>query len=75
MKLNDAIQWAGTCSFMIMYSIMSFFPECHPWNIVAGVVGSSLYLLWSLRVANKPQLITNVVGLTICAVGLYKAWG
>jgi len=75
MKTNDAIQWAGTGSFMVMYTIMSFFPECRPWNIVAGVVGSSLYLLWSVRVANKPQLITNVVGLTICAVGLYKAWG
>ena len=75
MKLNDMIQWAGTACFMTMYTLMSFFPGCHPWNIVAGSLGAVLYLWWSVRVANKPQLITNVVGLTICLVGLYKAWG
>jgi hypothetical protein len=75
MKLNEMIQWAGTACFMVMYSIMSFFPECHPWNILAGTAGSILYLIWSLRVVNKPQVITNLVGLTICLVGLYKVWG
>jgi len=73
--LNELLQWAGTASFMIMYIVMSFFPGCHPWNIVAGAVGASLYLLWSIRVVNVPQLITNVVGLTICLIGLLKAWG
>ena len=75
MKLNDAIQWAGTACFMVMYTLMSFFPNAHPWNIVAGALGGGLYLVWSLRVANKPQVITNVVGVAICLVGLFKAWG
>jgi len=73
MKLNDAIQWAGTACFMIMYTFMSL--NMYPWNILAGFCGGALYLIWSLRVANKPQMVTNVVGIAICIVGLFKAWG
>ena len=75
MKLNELIQWAGTACFMVMYTLMSFYPDMHPWNIVAGCLGGALYLVWSFRVANKPQMITNLVGIAICAVGLFKAWG
>ena len=75
MNLNNVIQWAGTACFMVMYSLMSFFPNLHPWNIVAGALGGTLYLVWSLRVKNSPQMITNLVGIAICAVGLFKAWG
>jgi len=45
-----------------------------PWNVVAGVLGGTLYLAWSIRVRNPPQMITNVVAIAICLVGLYKAW-
>jgi len=75
MKLNDIVQWAGTCSFLVMYTLMSVFPQLYPMNILAGAVGAVLYLIWSIRVVNKPQMLTNVAGLTICLVGLYKAWG
>ena len=74
-EIDNALQWAGTACFMIMYCLMSFYPNLHPWNIVAGATGGALYLVWSLRVANKPQIITNLVGVTICLVGLYKAFG
>ena len=60
---------------MVMYCLMSFYPNMHPWNIVAGAMGGALYLVWSVRVANKPQIITNLVGVAICLVGLYKALG
>ena len=73
--INSRIQWAGTACFMAMYVLMSFFKELHPWNIVAGAVGAALYLAWAFRVANKPQIITNVVGLAICLVGLFNALG
>ena len=73
MKLNDAIQWAGTACFMAMYTLMSL--NMYPWNILAGFFGGALYMVWSLRVANKPQMVTNAVGITICLVGLYKAFG
>lgn len=74
MNVNSVIQWAGTACFMVMYSLMSFFPDLHPWNIVAGAMGGALYLVWSLRVKNSPQMITNLVGIAICLVGLFRAW-
>ena len=73
MKLNDAIQWAGTACFMVMYTFMSL--NMYPWTILAGFCGGALYMVWSLRVANKPQMVTNAVGIAICLVGLYKAFG
>lgn len=75
MKLNDVLQWFGTCCFMCMYTIMSFFPEVHLWNIVFGALGGGIYLMWSIRVSNKPQTLTNIVGLSICLIGLFKALG
>jgi hypothetical protein len=73
MKTNDIIQWAGTVCFMTMYTLMSL--NMYPWNILAGLLGGSFYMLWSIRVANKPQMLTNLVGITICIVGLYTALG
>jgi hypothetical protein len=55
-----------------MYTLMSL--NMFPWNVVAGVLGGTLYLAWSIRVRNSPQMITNVVAIAICLVGLYKAW-
>lgn len=73
MKLNDAIQWAGTVCFMAMYTLMSL--NMYPWNILAGLLGGSFYMLWAVRVANRPQMLTNLVGIAICIVGLFKVWG
>jgi hypothetical protein len=58
-----------------MYILMSFFPTLHPYNIVAGICGGVLYLTWTVRVANKPQMIVNAVAIAIGLAGLYKAWG
>jgi len=38
-------------------------------------VGTALFLTWTIRVANKPQMAVNVAGLATMAVGLYKAFG
>jgi hypothetical protein len=73
--LNNTLQWAGTVCLLTMYVLMSFYPQLHPWNIVAGVCGGLLYLTWTLRVHNTPQLIVNAVAITIGLAGLYKAWG
>jgi hypothetical protein len=72
---NDLLQWAGTVSLLTMYTLMSFFPHLHPWNIVAGLCGGACYLAWTIRVANKPQMIVNGVALLIGIAGLVKAWG
>jgi hypothetical protein len=75
LPLNEALQWAGTACLLTMYTLMSFFPQLHPWNIVAGICGGACYLAWTIRVANKPQMIVNGVALAIGAAGLFKAWG
>jgi len=74
MKTNEILQWCGTACFMAMYVLMSFFPELRPWNIVAGLAGGSFYMAWSFRVRNKPQIITNGVGIFVCVCGLVNAF-
>ena len=73
MTREDLLQWAGTACFMVMYTLMSFFPELHPWNVAFGALGGLCYLGWSISVANLPQTLTNLVGIAICLVGLYRA--
>ena len=73
--LNCILQWAGTVCLLTMYVLMSFFPQLHPYNILCGVLGGLLYLAWTIRVRNTPQLIVNAVAITIGLAGLYKAWG
>ena len=75
MKLDEMLQWAGTACFMIMYTTMSFFKEEHLLQLTAGCMGGALFLVWSLRVANKQQTIVNVTGVSITLIGLYKALG
>lgn len=75
LQFNEVLQWAGTVCLLTMYVLMSFFPHLHPWNIVAGICGGACYLAWTIRVANRPQMIVNGVALAIGAAGLFKAWG
>lgn len=74
LPLNEALQWAGTACLLAMYALMSFYPHLHPWNIVAGICGGACYLAWTVRVANRPQMIVNGVALVIGFAGLYRAW-
>ena len=74
-NIDNTLQWAGTVCLLTMYTLMSFFPHLHPYNIVAGVLGGVCYLLWTLRVRNKPQMLVNFVAIAIGLAGLYKAWG
>jgi len=73
--MNERLQWAGTACFMCMYTLMSYFPELRPWNIVAGTLGGLFYMAWSLRVKNRPQIITNAVSILVCVGGLIKYFG
>jgi hypothetical protein len=73
LKINDILQWAGTICFMAMYTLMSL--NLYPYNIIAGMAGSTCYLIWTVRVVNKPQMLVNAVGLAVCVAGLVKAFG
>lgn len=72
--INHSLQWLGTSALITMYVIMSFFPELHPWNIVAGCLGGLFYFTWSFRTANTPQMIVNAAGVLVCVAGLVRAW-
>ena len=74
-QIDNTLQWTGTVCLLTMYVLMSFFPHLHPWNIVAGVLGGACYLTWTVRVANKPQMLVNGVAIAIGLAGLYNAWG
>jgi hypothetical protein len=74
-QIDNLLQWTGTVCLLAMYVLMSFFPHLHPWNIVAGVLGGACYLAWTVRVANKPQMLVNGVAIAIGLAGLYNAWG
>ena len=74
MNLNNTLQWLGTTALITMYVIMSFYPELHPWNIVAGCLGGVFYFSWSFRTQNRPQMIVNMAGILVCLAGIYRAW-
>lgn len=75
LHLNESLQWAGTAAILVMYVLMSFYPELRPWNIVAGLVGSGFFFTWAYRVGNKQQMLVNAVGAVVCLTGLYNALG
>jgi hypothetical protein len=72
--VNELLQWVGTGFILAMYVLMSYFPELHPWNIVFGLLGGLCYFTWTVRVANKPQMLVNAVAIVVCTGGLIKAF-
>jgi hypothetical protein len=73
LKLNDALQWLGTLFILAMYVLMNFFRELQ-LDALAGLLGGMCYLAWTIRVANRPQMIVNVVAITVCALGLWRMY-
>ncbi len=75
MKLNDAIQWAGTVFVLLMYLVMNVFPQHIVWIQLFGLLGAVSFFTWTVRVKNYPQMVINVVAMTLCCVGLLKHFG
>ena len=76
-KVNEIIQWSGAFFIILMHvmnSALEYGYNLRPYNLVAAALGTICFMLWSFRVANKPQLLVNVVAMAICALGLYKAF-
>jgi hypothetical protein len=57
------------------HSLNAVGPAAYPYNILAFFLGTILFMAWSIRVANKPQLMVNIVALGIGVTGLAKAFG
>ena len=77
MKLNEVLQWVGAVLIVGGHALNSLGSEYHHdlWNIVSFTLGTAFFLVWALRVANKPQATVNIISITIMLIGLYKALG
>jgi hypothetical protein len=75
MKLNDILQWTGAVFIIAGHSLNALGPAAYPYNILAFFVGTILFMAWSIRVVNRPQLLVNIVALAIGLIGLVKAIG
>ena len=73
--VDDAIQWVGAVFIIAGHSLNAVGPAVYPWNIVTFFAGTVTFLIWTLRVRNRPQMLVNVVALGIGATGLIRAFG
>ena len=74
MTTQDKLQWLGAAAMIGAQIITSLFPLLYPYNIVLFTVGGLAFLTWGFMVRNRPQIAVNIVGLIICAGGLFKAF-
>ena len=74
-KINEILQWSGAVFIIAGHSLNAVGPAAYPYNILAFFLGTILFMAWSIRVANKPQLLVNIVALAIGLTGLAKAFG
>ena len=75
LEINDILQWTGAVFIIAGHSLNAVGPAAYPYNILAFFLGTILFMAWSIRVANKPQLLVNIVALAIGLTGLAKAFG
>ena len=75
LEINEILQWTGAVFIIAGHSLNAVGPAAYPYNILAFFVGTILFMSWSIRVANKPQFLVNIVALAIGLTGLVKAFG
>jgi ABC-type multidrug transport system permease subunit len=76
-KTNELLQWTGAFFIGAGHILNTLGSAYHKdlWNILAFAIGTLLFFAWTVRVANKPQMVVNIVALATMAVGLFKALG
>ena len=74
-QIDNTLQWTGAVAIVLGHAFNAMGPAMYPWNIIVFAIGTVMFMLWALRVGNRPQLMVNVVSLAIGLVGLYKAIG
>jgi hypothetical protein len=72
---DEILQWVGAVAIVAGHVLNALGPEWYPYNILVFAVGTVAFLIWALRVANKPQAVVNIVSLAIGLAGLIKAFG
>jgi hypothetical protein len=73
LKTDDILQWVGAVFIIAGHSLNAAGPGAHPWNILAFFLGTLAFFIWTVRVANKPQMAVNVVALVLGVFGLLKS--
>jgi hypothetical protein len=74
-QTDNILQWTGAVAIVLGHGFNAMGPSMYPWNILVFAIGTLLFLTWAVRARNQPQMMVNVVSLTIGLVGLYKALG
>ena len=74
-ETDELLQWAGAVAIVAGHVLNAIGPAAYPYNIIVFAVGTVLFLVWAVRVRNRPQAMVNVVSLAIGLVGLFKAFG
>ncbi len=77
MKTEEVLQWAGAFFITAGHVLNAIGSAYHNdiWNQLSFALGTICFLVWSLRVVNKPQLAVNIAGFAAILVGLVKAVG
>ena len=75
MDTNEAIQWIGSVFIIAGHTLNAAGPEVYPYNLIAFFIGTVMFLAWSIRVTNRPQMLVNIVALFIGLTGMVKAIG
>ena len=73
--INEVLQWAGALFIVAGHSLNAVGPAAYPYNILTFFIGTIMFLIWTIRVANKPQMFVNLVAIGIGFMGLVKAFG
>ena len=71
--IDNILQWTGAVAIVLGHAFNAMGPAMYPWNIIVFAIGTVMFMLWALRVGNRPQLMVNVVSLAIGILGLVKA--
>ena len=74
-NINEILQWAGAVFIIAGHSLNAVGPTAYPYNILAFFLGTVLFFAWTIRVANKPQMLVNVVALAVTSFGLVRSFG
>lgn len=70
---NEIIQWVGAIAIILGHVSNAIGPAAYPVNVFAFAVGTVMFLWWSIRVKNRPQLTVNVIVSLIGLAGIYRA--
>lgn len=75
MTFNSLIQWFGAAFIGLGHILNTLGVEYHGdfWNIASFAVGTLAFLVWTIRVNNRPQMAVNILAIITMAIGLGKA--